>query len=343
MYKKKKGEEACVRIMRGTIPLMPEDTSLHMYFMKEIQSTAIIGMGALGLLYGSQIASTPGVTSLRFIADSERIERYRSMDFTVNGEHKTFLIEDCKTASPVDLIIVAVKYNALPDALDTMERCVGPDTTIISVMNGISSEEIIGARYGREKVLYTIAQGMDAMKFGASLNYTQPGELRIGALTPEQKNRLEAVTRFLDHTGIAYTVEDDILHRLWGKFMLNVGVNQTCMAYETTYSGTLVPGEAHDTMVGAMREVIELARAEHVNLTEQDLEDYIELLKTLSPDGMPSMRQDGLSRRPSEVEMFSGTVREMAKKHGIATPVNDRLYKRIKEMEAQYESDASAK
>lgn len=304
--------------------------------MKEIQSTAIIGMGALGLLYGNQIAASLGVSGLRFIADSERIERYRSMDFTVNGERRTFPIEDCETSLPIDLIIVAVKYNALFNALDTMKNCVGPDTTIISVMNGISSEQIIGERFGYEKVLCSIAQGMDAMKFGAALTYTQPGELRIGALSPAQHSRLTAITEFFDRAGIAYTVEEDILHRLWGKFMLNVGVNQTCMAYETTYSGTLIPGEAHDTMVGAMREVIELARAEYVNLTEQDLEDYIKLLKTLSPDGMPSMRQDGLSHRPSEVEMFSGTVREMAKKHGIATPVNDRLYKQIKDMESQY-------
>lgn len=304
--------------------------------MKEIQSTAIIGMGALGLLYGNQIVSRLVSSGLRFIADRKRIQKYHSMEFTVNGEHRTFPMEDCETAAPADFVIVAVKYNALPEALNTMKNCVGPDTTIISVMNGISSEQMIGERYGREKVLYSIAQGMDAMKFGSSLTYTQAGELRVGALSPEQNNRLEAMTAFFDRAGISYTVEDDILHRLWGKFMLNVGVNQTCMAYETTYSGTLVPGEAHDTMIGAMREVIRLAHAEHVNLTEQDLDSYIDLLKTLSPDGMPSMRQDSLSHRPSEVEMFSGTVREMAKKHGLATPVNDRLYKRIREMESQY-------
>ena len=270
--------------------------------MKEIQSTAIIGMGALGLLYGNQIVSRLGSSGLRFIADRKRIQKYHSMEFTVNGEHRTFPMEDCETAAPADFVIVAVKYNALPEALNTMKNCVGPDTTIISVMNGISSEQMIGERYGREKVLYSIAQGMDAMKFGSSLTYTQAGELRVGALSPEQNNRLEAMTAFFDRAGISYTVEDDILHRLWGKFMLNVGVNQTCMAYETTYSGTLVPGEAHDTMIGAMREVIRLAHAEHVNLTEQDLDSYIDLLKTLSPDGMPSMRQDSLSHRPSEVQ-----------------------------------------
>ena len=86
-----------------------------------------------------------------------------------------------------------------------------------------------------------------------------------------------------------------------------------------------------------MREVIALAKAEHVNLTEQDLEDYIRLLETLSPDGMPSMRQDGLSHRPSEVEMFAGTVRDMARRHEIQVPVNDRLYKKIKMMESRYQ------
>lgn len=144
------------------------------------------------------------------------------------------------------------------------------------------------------------------------------------------------MTRFFDRAGIAYTVEEAILHRLWGKFMLNVGVNQTCMAYETTYSGTLAPGKAHDTMVGAMREVIALAYLEHVDLSDQDLEEYLQLLKTLSPDGMPSMRQDSISHRPSEVEMFSGTVRELAKKHGLSVPVNDWLYDAIKRMESQY-------
>ena len=52
-------------------------------------------------------------------------------------------------------------------------------------------------------------------------------------------------------------MEEDILHRLWGKFMLNVGVNQTCMAYETNYGALLREGsEANETMLAAMREVI---------------------------------------------------------------------------------------
>lgn len=307
--------------------------------MKEIKSTAIIGMGALGMLYADKILSAAGPQAVTFVAESDRMEKYKNMAFTVNGQPVQFPLTDRSDSKPADLVIVAVKYNALSSALDTMSGCVGPDTIIISVMNGITSEEIIGDRFGSEKVIPCIAQGMDAVKFGGDLTYSKPGELRIGIRNPDSTSsqaRLNALTHFLHQCGIAYTVEDDILYRLWGKFMLNVGVNQTCMAFETNYGGSLAPDKAFDTMVGAMREVIALANLEGIHLTEADLDSYIELIRTLSPEGMPSMRQDAISHRLTEVEMFSGTVKNLAAKHGLAVPVNDWLYKKIKELEAAY-------
>lgn len=303
---------------------------------KEIKKTAIIGMGALGMLYASQISSAIGPDSVYFLADQNRIGRYQKMTFTINGTPWSFPMKAPEHAGPADLIIIAVKYNALPSALDIMSSSVGPDTTIISVMNGIDSEAIAGKRYGDEKVLYCIAQGMDAMKFGTDLTYTKFGELCLGTRIKGQENRLHALTRYFDSARISYRTESDILKRLWGKFMLNVGINQTCMAYEVNYAQALTPGTHYDTLVGAMREVILLAQKEGINLAESDLEAYIELLKTLSPEGVPSMRQDGIAHRPSEVEMFSGTVRRLAAKHGLSVPINDMLYKKIKEMESTY-------
>lgn len=302
----------------------------------DTKKTAIVGMGALGMLYARQIAATLGPDAVSFLADRERMDRYRETPFSINGESCTFRIEDCKEAGTADFVIVAVKYNALSSALETMKSSIGPDTTIISVMNGIDSEAIIGERFGQEKVLYCIAQGMDAMKFGSELTYTRSGELCLGTRIKGQDVRLKDLTAYFDAAGISYRTETDILKRLWGKFMLNVGINQTCMAYETNYSGALAPGEAYDTLTGAMKEVIALAQKEGIGLSEEDLAYYINLIKTLSPEGMPSMRQDGIARRHSEVEMFSGTVRRLAKKHGLKVPVNDMLYKRIKEMEAAY-------
>ena len=302
----------------------------------KLKKTAIVGMGALGLLYGNQIQEGLGKDAVSFIVDKDRFERYKDKKFTICGEEKNFNIELSDSASPADLVIVAVKYNSLEAALDTMKNVIDEHTVIMSVMNGITSEEIIGMRYGMENIIYTVAQGMDAMRFGDALNYTKMGELRIGVKAGADNTNLMKVVELFDAVKMPYTIDEDIIYRMWGKFMLNVGINQTCMMYETTYSGALSEGEANDTLIGAMNEVIEISHAEGVNLTENDLNYYIDILKTLSPDGVPSMRQDGMAKRKTEVDMFAGTVIEIAKKHGIAVPINERIYETVKRMEAEF-------
>ncbi len=302
-----------------------------------IQTTAIIGMGALGLLYADRIVKARGQEGTVFILDDERMEKYRGRKFSINGEEKEFAMVAASAMKPVDLVIVAVKYNGLPSAIETMKSCVGKDTIILSVMNGIDSEEMIAETYGREHLIYTVAQGMDAMKFGDALNYTKEGELRIGVVEEYQKKNLTAVKEYFEDIQMPYTLEDDILKRMWGKFMLNVGVNQTCHAYETTYSGVLTEGsEENRIFTGAMDEVIQLSQAVGINLSQEDAEYYKKIIATLKPDGVPSMRQDGIAKRKTEVEMFAGIVRKLAKKHGIATPVNDLLYDKIKKIEEAY-------
>lgn len=302
-----------------------------------IKTTAIIGMGALGILYADTIVKARGSEGVFFVMNKERLEKYDGTVFTVNGEEKQFSMIDCEKAEPVDLLIVAVKYNGLKAAIEDMKNCVGENTIIMSVMNGINSEKVIAETFGKEKLIDTVAQGMDAMKFGNALNFTKMGELHIGIEEGQKQENLDAVAEYFEDIKMPYVVEEDILYRMWGKFMLNVGINQTCMAYETTYSGALTEGtEANDTLISAMREVIELANKEGIGLSEKDLLFYVDILRTLSPDGVPSMRQDGIAKRYSEVEMFAGTVIAMAKKHGISTPANDLLYKKVKEIEATY-------
>lgn len=301
-----------------------------------IRSTAIIGTGALGLLYGTHIMDHKNPDSVTYIMDTTRVEKNKNKTFYKNGKPYHLSICDSKDAVPADLVIVAVKYNGFSSALETMEHCIDDHTVIMSVMNGITSEDIIAQRYGEKNVIYTVAQGMDAMKFGDELTFTKMGELRVGAKEQCQSEAVEKVRTYFDEIQMPYTIDEDIMHRMWGKFMLNVGVNQTCMVYETNYGGCLMPGEPNRTMIAAMREVIALAQAVGVEIGEKDLNEYMDIIGTLSPDSMPSMRQDGVARRHSEVEMFAGTVINMAQKHGILVPANQFLYDRVKEMESLY-------
>lgn len=300
-----------------------------------IEKTAIIGMGALGLLYGSHIADHAGSDAVTFVVSDERRRRYRDKIFTVNGKVVDFTLES-EEASPVDLVIVAVKYHDLESALDTMRNCVGSHTVIMSVMNGISSERIIAERYGEENIVYTVAQGMDAVKIGDDLTFSQMGKLHIGVPAGRNDALLREVVSYFDRIEMPYVTEEDIMLRMWSKFMLNVGVNQTCMVYGTDYAGCLKPGEAHDVMIAAMREVKAVANAEGIGITEETIEEYIDILRTLRPDSVPSMRQDSMQKRKTEVDMFAGTVIELAEKHGIPVPANEFLFYRAKQIEAAY-------
>ena len=94
--------------------------------------------------------------------------------------------------------------------------------------------------------------------------------------------------------------------------------------------------EARDMMVNTMREVMQVANAEGIDLNEEDVQGWLTIADGLNPEGMPSMRQDGMAKRYSEVELFSGTVIPLAQKHGIDVPNCRELYQRIKAVEAAY-------
>lgn len=301
-----------------------------------IRKTAIIGMGALGLLYGKQIQDFAGKGSIVFAMDHERYIRNQQVEYFINGEEQEFELVDAASAEPVDLVIVATKYSGLKAALETMNNLVSNDTIIVSVMNGISSELIIADNFGDKNLVYCVAIGMDAMRDGNSLQYKNKGKLQIGITKQYQVEALDRLRSFFDRIDLPYSLEDDIMHALWGKFLLNVGINQTCMVFDTTYEGVLTSPDIMKTMTEAMQEVITIAEAEGVKLTQSDLNRYIEILHTLKPDGYPSMRQDALAHRKSEVDLFAGTVIKIAARHQLSVPVNTFYYQRIQEIESDY-------
>lgn len=305
--------------------------------LNRIEKVHIVGLGALGMLYGSIIDQNLGPGHVSFVMDSDRYERHKEDKYRINNTPVSFHKIKAPDARPCDLLIIAVKYNDLDAALETIKSSVDENTLIISVMNGISTEEIIGTRFGKERVIPTVAQGMDAMRFGKELHFTRSGYLHIGITTPTMQGQLDRLVEFFQRSGIPYVIEMDILYRMWSKFMVNVGINQTCMIYNTDYEGALTDSTMeYMTLISAMREVILLANAEGIAITEQELNDYLALMRSFNPKATPSMGQDRINRRRSEVELFAGTVIRMADKHGIPVPTNEYIYRRVHEIEDEY-------
>ncbi len=305
----------------------------------EIKTAAIVGAGALGVVWGQYCLPVLGRENLVFLADADRVSRYQKEGIYCNGKLCDFRYSAGEGEKAVDLVIIAVKAGGLRDAMDHAAHVVGESTTLLSLLNGVTSEEELSARFGPEKVIYSVAQGMDALRVGNQVTYSMPGELRMGIVkdTPALRERLRALDDLLNKTGYKHTMEEDILHRLWGKLMMNVGVNQVCTVFETDYGGVQRPGEARDILIAAMEEVRAVAAARGITLTEQDRDGYLALMDSLTPESMPSMRQDGLAGRKTEVDIFAGTILRYGEALGLATPVNRWIYDKVTEIEWGFE------
>jgi 2-dehydropantoate 2-reductase len=121
--------------------------------------------------------------------------------------------------------------------------------------------------------------------------------------------------------------------------MLNVGVNQVTAVTRRSYA-ILKPAnirpETKELVDGAMREVIAVAKAEGIELTDQDIAEVYRTMNGLADGGKTSMCQDVEAGRKTEVELFSGTVIELGRKHGIPVPVNETLYRELRTIEQSY-------
>ena len=298
--------------------------------MKTITSVDVVGLGALGTMYANDFTLALGKKNVRVLADASRTDKYRREGVFFND-----ILCDlsfCDAASETrqsQLILYAVKYGALAQAMQETAHLIGPDTVILSVLNGIRSEEDLSSRFGADKVVYCIARKMDAGKDCNRAVCKNHGELALGIRNGGSEENLTAVADLFRRIGFPYALPEDIWRDMWSKLLCNVGVNQTCSLLEGGYGLVHKPGPAREMMQAAMREVVAVANAEGVGLTEQDVIEWTATIDGLNPDGEPSMRQDSKAGRPTEVQLFAGTICALGRKHGIPTPVNDVFLKRL--------------
>lgn len=302
-----------------------------------IKKVGIIGRGAVGVLYGNLLNGKLGREHVCFIADEARARQYREHPVYCNGKLCDFTyVSDGKAYGNVDLLLIAVKYPVLKESLESVRDFVGENTIILSLLNGVTSEEITERVLKTGTVLHSIAQKMDSVKAGDRVDYTKTGEIVIGTNDVKKEPKLREVEAFFIETGIPHHVAEDIIYEQWSKLMLNCGINQICAVYDITYRGCQ-SGQSHrEELRDTMEEVRRIAGLEGIVLRESEIENWLAVIDELDADAMPSMRQDILARRKTEVDLFSRTIMDLAEKHGTEAPLNTKLYHRIKELEETF-------
>lgn len=301
---------------------------------RPIKTVAIVGAGAMGAAYGSMFLEAGGFSPF-FVAGGERYQRLQKQPLTVNGKAYAIpVVLPEEVREPADLVLVALKHHHLPEALPAIAALVGSETIILSVMNGLESEQIIGSVCGMEKMVCAIAVGIDAVREGDRFVYARPGKIIFGeGPAPGDGRRVVRLREALTRAAIPHETPAVMMRIMWWKFMINVGINQASAVLRAPYGVFHSSPDARALMLLLMREVVALAGKVSIDLTDKDLEDWFAVLSTLAPGGKTSMLQDIEAGRKTEVEIFAGKVVALGAETGVATPVNQVILHIIKAME----------
>jgi 2-dehydropantoate 2-reductase len=299
-----------------------------------IESVYILGLGAMGGMYAAKLYDWRP-ESVKIIVSPARRAALERTGITINGRSYTFhYVSPEDQPSPADLVIVAVKSTQLAQGIRDIRGFIGNDTVVLSLLNGISSEEMIGGEIGMEHLLYAYGIGMDAVREGSAIRYTNPGRIVFG----EKNNavlsdRVLAIRDLFERAQIPCQVPADMQRALWSKFMMNTGINQVSAVLKAPYGLFQQNEDARKLMLMASQEVLVLSRHCGIDLDPSDVDEFVRVLDSLDPAGKTSMLQDIEAGRKSEVDLFAGTVVGLGKKYGVPTPVNETLLRIIRVME----------
>ena len=270
----------------------------------QIKSVAVLGVGAVGSYVIWGLSSRKDIR-LAVIAEGPRAERLKQQGITINGTTYRPQVWTPQEANGVDLLVVALKYGALPGALDSIAAAVGPNTTVMSLMNGVDSEEIIAAKIGVEHVLPSLIK---VASHKEADGYHFNPETTIGIIygelaAPLKSERVQAVEALLAGTGIHSRVTPYIKEEIWSKFRLKVCNN--------------------------LPQAIAVAKG--IDLSKVDASSRHGSL--VPPATRYSTLQDLDVGRHTEIDMFSGALMRMGQELGIPTPYNEYTYHMIKALE----------
>ena len=292
--------------------------------MKEIKNVLVCGIGAVGSIYANKI-NEYNSEYLRILVDEARLEKYKKNPKIFNGKPLIFnYILPSDETFKADLIIIATKFDGLKDTIKNIENFVKDDTIILSLLNGVTSEDMIAQKYGWKHILLSYFIGHSAMRNGNIITHDGIGDVvfgvKYGVGTDAQD--VELLKKYLDKVGLTYKTPDDMERALWLKYMLNISSNQSSAILGMTFGQMQTNKKFMEFLINVMKEVQTIAKAEGVKNTETMIDEALVSFNKMIPDGKTSMLQDVEAKRKTEVEMFGSTMVKIGEKHNIPTPYN---------------------
>lgn len=295
--------------------------------MNEIRRVALIGVGAVGTVLAVRLQACLG-KGFSLIADPKRQERLRRDGILFNGVRYDFPFAEEGTAQ--ELILIATKATALPEVMERIAPYIGESTLILSLLNGIDSEERLASRFGAEHLLYSYFLGHPSMREGNRVAHDGTYRIYFGEADNRQvSERVERVRHLFDRARIPYEIPQDMRAALWQKFIINIGCNQTTALLRRPYGHLQENAEALRLARLMMDEAAEVARRIGLSNPQEMVEEAVRVIRSMNPEGKSSMQQDVEAGRETEIEIFAGTLCRLADSLGYDVPWNRAAYQII--------------
>lgn len=294
---------------------------------------AIIGSGAVGCYYGGRLAQHGHDVRFLLRSDYDAIRQHGLRVKSCNGDFDLPQVNCHRTTAeigPCDLVIIALKTTAnavLPDLLPPLLK---PDTLILTLQNGLGSDDFLARRFGAERVLGGLCFVCINRTAPGVIEHLAQGYISLGEYSGPPQPRTQALAEMLRACRISCGVEENLAAARWTKLVWNIPFNGLAIAAGSVDTATILATPTLEQRVRElMREIIETAGKLGHAIPLSLIEDMIERTRTMA-GYKPSSLIDFLAGREVELDTIWGEPLERAKAAGIAMPKLEELYQELR-------------
>ncbi len=291
---------------------------------------AVMGSGGVGGYFGGLLAKAGN--SVSFVARGEHLQAIRSRGLRVVHNAGEFTVYAAATDRPdevgiVDLVMFSVKAYDTNSALEVMSPLVGPETTVLTLQNGVDSFAEVGRVFGEKHALPGAAYVESRIDTpGVVVQSGHVARIVFGEASGEESARVRQVRDVMLAAGIRGEVSPDVLATLWTKFLFITAVAGLTSACRRRIGDLLGEPGYREVLIKAMEEIEAVGRAKGIKLGDAVVEETMEYVEGAVKDITASMHLDLERGKRLELEIFNGAVVRMGRETGVATPVNNLLY-----------------
>lgn len=295
---------------------------------------AIMGSGGVGGYFGAHLARAG--FPVTFIARGAHLEAISKNGLVIECPEETFTVRAPATADPaeigaVDFVLFSVKLWDTEEAAKACRPLIKRGTAVVSLQNGVDSEEILQAVLGTNHVMGGVAEISATISAPGHISKVSPfNRIRFGELDNKASERTQRLARCLSEAGIDYEKEADIHAAIWNKFIFLTGLSAMTALTRKPAGAIRSDPDTRSLLEQIMSEVIAVARAKGINLETDSVADRMRMIDNL-PEGMrASMAIDLSQGRRLELPWLSGAVVRLGNELGVPVPANDFVCRALK-------------